>query len=196
VGVGVALDTVSQRDVFTNSAIDPVVVKVNAKGVRDPDGFISHFAWYYYESNNPDNIISLKITPADVPSTSFIVPKPHHPTEYAFAVRIVDNDGGEVTSEEILGKGPIIFFPPGENNLDVPIVTLKTSAPQVKVGDEITFTTEAHILSQKPDFEGTRYFKYDFDGDGNYDLTSKQNTVQYHYEQAGEVFPKVAVYYR
>ena len=169
---------------------------MQAKGTRDPDGFISHYAWYYYEKNNPDNIVSLKITPADVLSTTFVVPKPHNPTEYAFAVRMVDNDGGEITSEEILGMGPIIFFPPGENSLDVPIVTLKTNTYQAKVGDEVTFTTDARILSNKPDFATSRYFKYDFDGDGVYDLTSKQAAVTYRYETSGEVKPRVAVYYR
>jgi hypothetical protein len=66
--------------------------------------------------------------------------------------------------------------------LDVPIVSLKTSAYQVKVGDEVTFTTDSRILSQKPDFAATRYFKYDFDGDGSYDLTSKQPVITHRYE--------------
>jgi len=196
VGVWAATETVSNREIFSDSSIDPIVVRVQAKGTRDNDGFISHYAWYYYESNNPDNIVSLKITPADVTSTSFIVPKPTNPTEYAFAVRMVDNDWWEVTSEDVLGKWPIIFFPPGENNLDVPIVTLKTNSFQAKVWDPVTFSTDARILSQKPDFDATRYFKYDFDGDWIYDLTTKQSEVSHVFEEAGEVKPKVAVYYR
>ena len=91
------------REIFTDKGVDPIVVKITANGTRDPDGFISHYARYYYESNNPDNILSLKITPADIPSTTFIIPKPREEKEYAFGVRLVDNDGDEITSEEILG---------------------------------------------------------------------------------------------
>lgn len=196
VGVWAATQVVQNREVFNDPSIDPIVVRVHAKWTKDPDWFISHYAWWYYESNNPDNIISLKITPADVPSTSFIIPKPHTNLEYAFAVRMVDNDGGEVTSESVLWKWPVIFFPPGENNFDVPIVTLQANAYQAKVGDEVTFTTDARVLSQNPEFLSARYFKYDFDGDGEYDVTSKQSVVTHYYEKSWEVKPKVAVYYK
>ena len=153
--------------------MDPIFVEVQAKWSKDADGFISHYAWYYYETKNPDNIIALKITPSNVSHTTFVVPKPRYAAEYSFAVRMIDNDGAEVTSENILWKGPVVFFPPGENNLDVPIVTLTTNGGYAKVGEEITFTTQSEILSQRPDFASTRYFKYDLDGDCEYDMTTK-----------------------
>ncbi len=185
-----------QREIFNDVWIDPIVVSLQAQGARDDDGVLSHFVWYYYPSDDPDRIISLKITPASVPSTTFVVPKPHYPTEYAFGVRLVDNDGGEQTSEALLGKGPIIFFPPGENSLDVPLVTLIAETTNARVGEPVNFTTKASILSQKPDFDATRYFKYDFDGDGEVDLTTKDDKVSYTYETPGEKKPKVTVYYR
>lgn len=93
----------------------------------------------------------------------------------------MDSDGGEVDSREYFGKGPIVSFPPDNNSPDVPIVSLKASASNVQVGEEITFTTVSSVLSKKPDFETTRYFKYDFDGDGIYDLTTNKDTVKYTY---------------
>lgn len=72
-------------------------------------------------------------------------------------------------------------FPPDDNNPDVPIVTMKANASNIQVGDEVTFTTTSTILSKKADFEATRYFKFDFDGDGIYDRTTNQDTVSYIY---------------
>ncbi|MBP7848029.1 hypothetical protein KA013_02285 [Patescibacteria group bacterium] len=196
VGIGVPGGQSVQREIFNDAGIDPIVVALQAQGAKDTDGVISHFVWYYYPSDDPDRIISLKITPSSVPSTTFVVPKPHYPTEYAFGVRLVDNDGGEQTSENLLGKGPIIFFPPSENSLDVPVVTLIADQTNAKVGEEIMFTTKSSILSQRPDFDSTRYFKYDFDGDGEVDLTTKDDVVKYVYQLPGEKKPKVTVYYR
>ena len=83
---------VPQRDIFGDESIDPIVVKVSARGVKDTDGVISHFVWYYYPSEDPERILGLKVTPGDVPYTNFVIPKPFSPTEYAFGVRMVDND--------------------------------------------------------------------------------------------------------
>lgn len=92
VGIGVPGGQTVQREIFNDAGIDPIVVALQAQGAKDTDGVISHFVWYYYPSDDPDRIISLKITPSSVPSTTFVVPKPHYPTEYAFGVRLVDND--------------------------------------------------------------------------------------------------------
>jgi len=184
------------QNVLWDKELDPIFVEVHAEWAQDPDGFISHYAWYYYETKNPDNIISLKITPSNVSHTTFVISKPRYAAEYSFAVRMVDNDGAEVTSEDVLGQGPVVFFPPGENNLDVPIVTLTTNGGYVKVWEEVTFTTQSEILSQRPDFASARYFKYDFDGDGEYDMTTKKEKVTYTYQKPGEKHPKVTVFYR
>ncbi len=76
------------------------------------------------------------------------------------------------------------------------MVTLITDQTNAKVGEEVTFTTKSSILSQRPDFDSTRYFKYDFDGDGEVDLTTKDDVVKYVYQLPGEKKPKVTVYYR
>lgn len=195
-GIGANPLQSNTQNILAQSSMDPIFASVEAKGSKDPDGFISHYAWYYYETKNPNNIIALKITPSTVPHTTFVIPKPRYAAEYSFAVRMVDNDGAETTSEDILGKWPVVFFPPGENNLDVPIITLTSNQWYVKVGEEITFTTQSEILSKRPDFASTRYFKYDFDGDGEYDLTTKKESVTHIYQQEGEKYPKVTVFYR
>ncbi|MBQ7073985.1 hypothetical protein IJM86_02795 [bacterium] len=44
-----------------------------------------------------------------------------------------DNDDASQTSEEIIGNGPTVFFPPTNNNPDIPMVTLRTDKQSVKV---------------------------------------------------------------
>ena len=101
-----------------------------------------------------------------------------------------------MTSEQLLGKGPVLFFPPGEVQLDQPIVSLHTNSVNAKAGDLVEFRVEANIPSERPDFEATRVIKYDFDGDGIYDQTTKKTEVLYSYQKPGTYKPKVAVYYR
>lgn len=201
--IGVWTDTtqLSQQDLFSDPTIGQVVVRVKAKWARDPDGFISHYRRRYYPSEDPSRKQWFKITPSDVPYATFIVPKPPYATEYAFAVELIDNDDGRVRSEDVIGKWPIVFFPPGEWSLDIPIVTMKTSSTTTRVWEQVTFTVNAQVLSDRPDFVSSRYFKYDFDGDGEYDiLSTKQSTVTHTYDKATDpgipYRPQVAVYYR
>jgi len=184
----------STTNVFENAS---VIVKVQAKWARDPDGFISHYRWYYYPSEDPLRKEGFKITPGDVPYATFIIPKPLYATEYAFAVEMIDNDDGKVSSEEVVGKWPIVFFPPEEDALDVPLVTLTIDKLTTRVWEEVTLTTKSSTISERPDFESSRYFKYDFDGDWIYDIPStKKDVVKHTYTQAWEMKPKVSVYYR
>ncbi len=44
-----------------------------------------------------------------------------------------DNDDGSQSSDEILGNGPIIVFPPNSKQPDIPLVTLKTDKINVEV---------------------------------------------------------------
>lgn len=50
--------------------------------------------------------------------------------------------------------------------------------------------------SERPDFEATRIIKFDFDGDGIYDQTTKKTEITYQYTKAGTYTPKVGVFYR
>lgn len=95
---------------------------------------------------------------------------------------MTDNDGGEITSEQIIGFGPSLFFlPQGNQNIDIPIVTLKTDTINTKVGEEVNFEVVARILSNRPDFVATRTIEYDF-GDGTPPLRTKNDTVTHIYE--------------
>ncbi len=84
--------------------------------------------------------------------------------------------------------------------MDIPIVNMKTDAINTKVGEEVTFTVNAKILSNRADFKANRIIKYDFDGDGIDDLTTKDDVVKFIYTTASienrPFKPKAKVIYR
>jgi PKD repeat protein len=184
-----------QQEVFT-TGFDPLIVKVTATNPIDADGSLSYFQRYYYDKNDPGRILGTKLSPGDVPHTFFSLPKT--PGEFAFGVKMYDNDGGNQRSEDIIWNGPVVFFPPDTNRPDIPIVTLKVDKTNVEVGEEITFDIIARVLSDRPDFIQERVIQIDFDGDGEYDLTTKTDRITYTYTKpnAEWYLPKASVLYR
>lgn len=185
------------EDIFAQG-IDPIIVKVSAQGARDSDGGISYFKWYYYPKSNPNKIIETKITPGNIPYTFFSVPR--QPGEFMFGVKMFDNDDGNQSSEDLLGNGPIIVFPPNSKQPDIPLVTLKTDKINVEVGEEVTFDIISKILSDRSDFNKERTIQLDFDGDGEIDLTTKNDRVKHNYTKPSPIntpfIPRAYVIYR
>ena len=110
-----------------------------------------------------------------------------------------DNDGGKKSSQEIIGNGPIIIFPPDASQPDIPLVTVKVNQSAVEVGDEVTFNVISKVISDRPDFVKERTIYYDFDGDDKWDLITKKDRVTYIYPKASDsqwFKPKVQVLYR
>jgi len=183
------------RDIFT-TAYDPLMVKVVAMDSYDPDGSISYYKRYYYYKDDPLRILETKITPAWIPYAFFSMPR--IPGEFMFGVTMYDNDDGKQRSEEIIWNGPIVFFPPDVKRPDIPLVTLKVNRSSAEVWDEIQFDVVSKIVSDKPDFIKERTIMYDFDWDGERDLTTKKDRVKHIYIKANEEWyvPRVAVLYR
>ncbi len=194
--IGVGFNENQVRDIF-NSSFDPLIVKVSATNPVDPDGFISYYKWYYYLKDDPTRYIETKITPGDIPYAFFSLPK--IPWEYSFGVMMYDNDEGKKSSQDIIGNGPIVFFPPDSSRPDVPLVTLRMSSSAVEVGDEVTFDVISKVISDRPDFIKERTIYYDFDGDGTWDLVTKKDRVTYAYTKPSDTSwfkPRASVLYR
>lgn len=116
-----------------------------------------------------------------------------------FGVTMYDNDEGKQTSEQLIGKGPLVFFPPDASRPDVPLVTLKMDQTSVEVGDEITFDVVSKVISDRPDFLRERTIYYDFDGDGERDLVTKDDHVKHSYDKPSDANgyrPRASVLYR
>ena len=171
----------STNDIFSSS-IDPIIIKVTAEGAIDTDWTISYYKWYYYPKSNPNKLLDTKITPWTISYAFFSVPR--QAWEFMFWVKMFDNDDGNKSSEDILGNGPIIMFPPDTKQPDIPIVTLKSDKINVEVGEEVTFDIISKIISDRSDFEKERTIQIDFDWDWEYDLTTKNDRVKYAYTKA------------
>ena len=183
------------NDIF-NYNYDPLIVKVTADGSKDPDWFISYYKRYYYYKDDPGRILETKITPSNINYTFFSIPQT--PGEFMFGVTMYDNDDWKQSSEDVLWNGPIVFFPPDTERPDIPIVTLKVDKTTVEVWDELTFDVVSKIISDRSDFVQERTIMYDFDGDGERDLTTKNDHVTYTYTKASDIgyIPRAAVLYR
>lgn len=192
---GVWLNEVAPIDIF-NAEYDPLIIKVTAEWVMDPDGTISYFKRYYYDKNDPNRILGTKISPSWIPHAFFSLPKV--PGEFAFGVEILDNDWWFARSENIIWLSPIIFFPPDANRPDIPQVVLKVNNANTEVGEEVTFDVVSSILSNRSDFIQERVIQYDFDWDGQRDITTKKDRVTHVYTQVNEngFTPRVSVLYR
>ncbi len=195
IGVWVG-NTVSQSEIdkFIANQYERLLVKVSATWSKDIDGQITRFIWYYYNKKSPEDWEDYAITPATVSSHVFSVPKVEG--EYIFGVKIVDNDGEEISSEEILWAGPALTFStPWSPN--IPTIDAKVETDIVQVGEQVTFLLNSEILSNKSDFIQERYYKIDLDWDNIYDTPPiKDDSYSYIYEQPGKYRPKIKVVYR
>ncbi|MCX6825204.1 MAG: PKD domain-containing protein [candidate division SR1 bacterium] len=193
--VGVGFKENNAKDIF-NDTFDPLIVKVAATNAIDPDGFISYFKWYYYYKDDPTRTLETKITPGNIPYVFFSLPRV--PGEFMFGVTMYDNDDSSQTNQDVIGNGPLVFFPPDVSRPDIPLVTLRSDVTSVEIGDEVTFDVISKIISDRPDFIRERTIQYDFDGDGTWDLTTKSDRVKHIYTDPNEFGyrPRAAVLYR
>ncbi len=193
--IGVGFSENNAKDIF-NDTFDPLIVKVSATNPLDPDGFISYFKWYYYYKDDPSRTLETKITPGTIPYVFFSLPRV--PGEFMFGVTMYDNDDGQQSNADIIGNGPLVFFPPDASRPDIPLVTLKSDTASAEIGDEITFDVVSKIVSDRPDFIRERTIQYDFDGDGTWDLTTKSDRVKHVFTDPNEFWyrPRAAVLYR
>jgi hypothetical protein len=66
----------------------------------DLDGSISYIARYYYKPEDPERLLDIKVTPGNSNAVNFAISR--EAGEYTFGAKIIDNDGGEVATEDII----------------------------------------------------------------------------------------------
>ena len=71
--VGIGLNQSAKDNVFNPQKYNQLTVKVTANNAKDMDGSISQYVWYYYKTDDPTKIISIKATPGNVPYTFFSI---------------------------------------------------------------------------------------------------------------------------
>lgn len=168
-----------------DSNTDPVVVNVAALWAKDPDGVIQNYLWYYYTDTNND---PQDFRATTVAKTTFVLPKVTG--NYYFVLVMKDNNEVKVNSEEIAGQRYSMTL--SGDNVNTPIIDLKINDSSVSVGEPVVFTAQAkNILGQ--DIGSKADYYWDFDGDGFYDKQTKENSITFAYQKAGEFFPKIKV---
>lgn len=192
-------------DIFTDG-IDPLLVRLNALNAHDPDGsMITYFRWYYYNIKDQNNILQAKVTPYNVPSVVFSMPK--IPWEYMFGVEVCDVDEECISTTDPISDwglwwGPVVVFPSSSTNPDIPIVAIRVDNDEVEglwevnVWDKIYVNVIPKILSDRKDFRENMIIKVDFDGDGEYDMTTKKEKIEYVFRETGKYRIKAKVIYR
>lgn len=191
---GIGIGQTANKDLLNDSTLSTLAIRIDAVNAVDSDGSIAKYKWFYYNVEDPERILEIKYTPANVPYVFFALDR--SPGEYRFGVEVFDNDGESTMSESILGKGPVIFFPASADNVDTPIVTLKVDNISPKVGEQVRLEVISKTTSNRPDYAKSRVISYDFDGDGVFDATTKDNVYTYVYKQTGSFTPRVKVTYR
>ena len=172
-----------------------LAVKASVSNATVKNGMISKLVFYYYNVDDPNRILDYKETLISNPYVYFSIPKIWY--EYKFWVKLYDNKGWMIDSEELLSGNPSLHLP-SCTDADTPIVTLKLSDTDVRVWDAITYSVVSRIPLNDEDSEKNIIFYYDFTGDWTWDLITWNNIVDYTFEEPfiSWVTPRVAVEYR
>lgn len=171
-----------------NTDADPVTVTVTANNAVDEDGAIASYIWYYYTAEDPEPQ-DFRVTRS--PKTVFVLPRIG--AKYYFAVILEDSNGLKVNSDDMTTERYSLTLV--SDNINTPIIGLKTSSNSVSVGQKVDFTVSAkNILGA--DLAGKAEYKWDYNGDGFYEETTNTPTVSHVYAAPGNFNFKVKVTYK
>ena len=170
-------------------------VKASVSNATVKNGMISKLVFYYYNVDDPNRILDYKETLISNPYVYFSIPKIWY--EYKFWVKLYDNKGWMIDSEELLSGNPSLYLP-SCTDADTPIVTLKLSDTDVRVWDAITYSVVSRIPLNDEDSEKNIIFYYDFTGDWIWDLVTQKDEAVYTFSESYEwwITPRAAVEYR
>ncbi len=170
-----------------NLESDPVIVTVNAIWATDKDGVITSYLWYYYTDldNEPQDFRSTVSS-----STKFVLPK--ITWNYYFVVLLSDDTESRVSSEELWKKASLTL---AWDNINVPIVELKTNDNSVHVFDEVVLTAKVQNILKQDLSKKVKYF-WDYDGDWFYDKETKVPLYKHSYDKPGTYYAKLKVKYK
>ncbi len=176
------------KNLFTKW-FDPLLVKLEAKWVYDPDSpFIDYYKWYYYRKWDRANLINVKITPYNIAQIVFALPK--IPGTYIFWVDVCDVNWKCTNSEKYLHAEPTVNIPPSDSNPNYPQVnSVRVDYNWIKwvwevnIWDKVNIHVNTTILSSNPDFQASRTIEYDFNDDWKYDLITKKTNVTHIYKK-------------
>lgn len=173
--------------------ITPAKIKLKVVNPKDTDGTIKKYKWWYYREGFPNEKMGVHNT--SEPSTEMIITsfgEAGITNRYFFVLDIADNDNGIYNSDERFGEVSYMDVQNGPNLSPVAEFTMDKTT--ISVGDSITFISKSYD-PQGEDLPRDA-FKWDFDGDGEFDDISTGSQVNRQFNTPGEFNVRMKVVYR
>ncbi len=173
--------------------VTPTKIKLKVINPKDLDGTIKKYRWWYYRDGFEGAKLgthSTSTSETNMTITSFgeadIV------NRYFFVVEVTDNDNGVYSTVERFGEVSYMDVKNGPNLSPVAEFTLDKTT--ISTGDSITF------ISKSYDPQGEELpsdaFRWDFDGDGEFDDTTSGAQVNRQFNTPGEYDVRLKVVHR
>lgn len=177
----------------TDELITPAKVRLKVVNPKDMDGTIKKYRWWYTREGFEDERLGVHSTSAsdtEIVITSF--GEPDTLNRYFFVVEITDNDNGAYNSQERFGEVSYLDVKNGPNLSPVAEFTMDKTT--ISVGDSITFISRSYDPQGDP--LPNDAFRWDFDGDGEFDDTTSGPQVNRQFNTPGEYEVRLKVVYR
>ena len=186
----------SDDQMYNCDANSNIVIKASVLNPTIENGVFSKLLFYYYNVDDPTRILEYKETLVSKPYVYFVIPERW--LEYKFWVKLYDNNGWIIDSEELLSSNPSLYLPTCFDDPDVPTVTLRLSATDIDVWDSVRYAVISRFWLDEWDLGKNLQIYYDFTWDWRWDLITWNNIVDYTFEEPYPfwIIPRVGVEYR
>lgn len=184
---------IDMPDNMQTGLLSPVKVPLKVVGANDDDGSIQKFKWWYYREGFPDEQLGLHST--SKPYTDMIITsfgEEGMVNKYYFVVEVYDNDSGFINSEEKFLELNSLDIKNGPNVS--PVVDFTMDKSTISVGDSISFISDAY--DPQGDKLPNDAYKWDFDGDGEFDDVNSGASISRQFNTPGEYNVRLKVIYR
>jgi len=158
----------------------PVVINMALFGAVDEDGKITQYKWWYFDEEDPEEILGLQITDAPYAILTIgTMGDEGDDVTYGFGAEVTDNDNQKVSSEDELEPAQIPTLEVTNGANAAPTAKFNVDRTSVMVGEMVNFSS----ASIDPDGDIIEYV-WDFKGNGFFDDEPTANsTVSYVFEK-------------
>jgi len=173
--------------------ISPTKVKLRVVNPKDFDGQIKKYRWWYYQEGNEDDKIGVHTTAS--PETEIVITAEGQSdvlNRYFFVVELTDNNNGVYNSMERFGEVSYVDVKNGPNLS--PVAEFAMDKTTISVGDSVTFISQSY--DPQGDILPNDAYKWDFDGDGEFDDVSTGPQVNRQFNTPGEYQVRLKVLHR
>ena len=154
----------------------PVVINMALFGAVDEDGKITQYKWWYFNEEDPEEILGLQITDAPYAILTIgTMGEEGDDVTYGFGVEVTDDDNQKVSSEDELEPEQIPTLEVTNGANAAPTAKFNVDRTSVIVGETVNFSS----ASIDPDGDIVEYV-WDFEGNGFFDDEPTANSTVSH----------------